>query len=239
MWVSLLVRSEFGCVDSIRKTFRVYDAPEVKFTVDKACLISGSKFTNSTAVVSEGVSNFQWSFSDGTTFSSENVTKSWLDLGKKIAKLKVSVSNGCIDSSIQTLDVLDQGTPSFEAKNACSGDEIEFKNTSTLKSGNTASFSWDFGDKTTSNSQSPKKKFLVKSTTSYFVTLRMQVTNGCFDSLTQRIDIFEKPITCDFVATPDYSQYYWGLKVVPKDSMGVLGGQANVDYTFMISKDTC
>ena len=235
VWVSLLVRSEFGCVDSVRKTFRVYDAPEVQFTVDRACLISGSKFTNSTAVVSEGVSNFQWSFSDGTTFSSENVTKSWLDLGKKIAKLKVSVSNGCIDSSIQTLDVLDQGTPSFEAKNACSGDEIEFKNTSTLKSGNTASFSWDFGDKTTSNSQSPKKKFLVKSTTSYFVTLRMQVTNGCFDSLTQRIDIFEKPITCDFVATPDYSQYYWGLKVVPKDSMGVLGGQANVDYTFMIS----
>lgn len=235
VWVSLLVRSEFGCVDSVRKIFRVYDAPEVKFDVDRACLISGSKFTNSTAVVSEGVSNFQWSFSDGTTFSSKNLTKSWLDLGKKTVKLKVSVSNGCIDSSIQTLDVLDQGTPSFEAKNACSGDEIEFKNTSTLKSGNTASFSWDFGDKSTSNTQSPKKRFFVKSTTSFFVTLRMQVTNGCFDSLTQRIDIFEKPITCDFVATPDYSQYYWGLKVVPSDSMGVLGGQANVDYTFMIS----
>ena len=235
VWVSLLVKSEFGCVDSVRKTFRVYDAPEVGFDVDRACLISGSKFTNRTAVVSEGVSNYQWSVSDGTTFSSENVTKSWSDLGKKTVKLSVSVSNGCADSLIKTIEVLDQGSPAFEAKNACSGDEIEFKNTSTLKSGNSVAYSWDFGDKTTTSIESPKKRYSVNSTTSYFVTLRMLVTNGCFDSITQRIDVFEKPITCDFVATPDYSQFYWGLKVVPKDSMGVLGGQANVDYTFMIS----
>ncbi len=235
VWISLVVKSEFGCLDSIRKTFRVYDAPEANFTVDRACVLSGSKFTNSTPVVSEGVSNFQWIFSDGGSFTSANVNKSWTELGKKAAKLIVSVTNGCKDSVTREIDVLDQGVPLFEAANACSGDEVAFTNTSTIKSGNTITYSWDFGDKTTSTTESPKKRFFVKSTTTYFVTLRMQVAKGCVDSITQRVDIYEKPVTCDFEAIPDYSQFYWGLKVVPKDSFGVVGGQANVDYTFMIS----
>ncbi len=235
VWVKLVVRSEFGCLDSIRKTYRVFDAPEVDFKVNRACLLTGSSFVNATKAVKDGVSNFRWSFGDGTVLSSENINKTWSALGKQSVKLVVSVSNGCKDSLIREVDVLDQGSPSFELVNACSGEEVAFKNTSTIKSGNAVTYSWDFGDKTVSAVESPKKRFLVKSTTSYFVTLRMQVAKGCADSLTQRIDIFEKPVTCDFEATPDYTQFYWGLKVVPKDSMGVIGGQSNVDYTFMIS----
>ena len=131
---------------------------------------------------------------------------------------------------------MDQSIPDFSSiANACSGDDFDFKNNTVVKSGSLASFHWDFGDNTTSDAESPKKRYWVKNTTSYNVSLKVNVVNGCTDSFTKRIDVFEKPITCDFDATPDYSKFYWGLKVVPKDSWGVSGGQANVDYAFMIS----
>lgn len=236
VWVKLVVRSEFGCLDSLRKTYRVFDAPEVDFSVDRACLVTGSKLVNKTPSVNQGFSNFRWTFGDGSSAVSENVSKVWTAIGKNSAKLVVSVSNGCKDSITKEIQVLDQSIPEFTSiSNACSGDEFEFKNSTVVKSGSLASYHWDFGDNNSSSAESPKKRYSVKSTTSYNVTLKVNVVNGCMDSLTKRIDVFEKPFTCDFDATPDYSKFYWGLKVVPKDSMGVAGGQSNVDYTFMIS----
>lgn len=232
-WIQLIVKSDMGCADTLMKEIVVYQSPIVDFDVDRACKYVVSQFINKTLFDTAFNNSYRWDFGDGTKSSLKLPTKKWNSLGGYTVKLVVESANLCSDSLSKNIQVLESVFPAFSANNACSGDPVSFKNLTTWESGK-INYLWDFADNTFNNTSDPIKSFNPKITTSYFVTLKASITGGCADSFTQRVDIYETPRTCAVEAIPDYSQYHWGIKVSPKDKLGNIGGQDNVDYTFII-----
>jgi PKD repeat protein len=132
------------------------------------------------------------------------------------------------------LDVLIQPEASFIADPVCSGDEMVFINKSTASVGK-MSYAWEFGDNSNSTLENPKKRYSVKQTTAYNVTLVVNLQGGCSDSITKAVTVQELPRTCDFVASPDYQFAFFGLSLEPMDDVSVAGGQAGIDYTWTVA----
>ena len=232
--VKLVVKSEFGCRDSQTRTVTVFESPKVAFKFDAACIRTATQFTNQTPAVPGAVPQYAWNFGDGKTSTAASPSHSWTTLGKKQVQFAVKLDNGCADSLTTEVDVLMQPTADFTADPVCSGDEITFLNKSTTASG-TMTYAWEFGDNSKSTMESPKKRYTVKQTTAYNVTLVVYLKDGCADSLTKAVTIQELPRTCDFVASPDYGYAFYGLALEPMDDLMAAGGQTGIDYTWTVA----
>ena len=230
--VKLVSISEFGCKDSMTKAIVVKESPKVSYTATAACSLTPTVFTNTTPDIAGTVANYSWNFGDGTTSTAKSPSKNWSNLGPKVITLTVTLDNGCSQTIQKDVDVLTQPKASFAASDVCAGDAVIFVNNTTWPQGE-ISYSWDFGDNTTSSSSDPSKSYNVIQTTSYNVTLYAYIKGGCADSITQRVTINEAPRTCDFVATTDYAFGFYGVSVEPVDGSGNAGGQDNVDYTWV------
>ena len=232
--VKLIAMSEFGCKDSMVKSIEVRESPKAGFTNTAACSLTPTEFTNTTADIAGSVANYNWSFGDGTTSKTKSPTKNWSNLGPKNITLLVTLDNGCSDVITKQLNVATQPKANFTATDVCAGDQVVFVNNTTWPQGD-ISYTWDFGDNTTSTNSDPSKLYNIIQTTSYNVTLYASIAGGCADSITQRVTINESPRTCDFQATPDYGFSYYGIKAEPVNTSGVAGGQNNVDYTWVFA----
>jgi len=231
--VKLVVASEFGCEDSVTKQVSVKESPKTSFINGPLCSVKPTTFTNTTPTVNGAVPTYSWDFGDGTTSTAESPLKDWKGkLGPKTITFKVNLDNGCTNTVVKDLVVLTQPTPSFTAADVCSGEDVIFVNNTSWTQGE-ISYKWDFGDGTTTTNSDPSKKYITSVTLTPKVTLYAYINGGCADSITQEITINEAPRTCDFVAKPDYAYGFFGINVEPMNSNGVVGGQNNVDYTWV------
>ena len=233
-YVKLIVKSEFGCKDSVTNNVTVFGAPRVDFSNTQPCSRTATQFKNITPSVAGAVPNYVWDFGDGVSSKAESPSHSWTALGKTKVTFFVNLDNGCKASIVKELEVLLQPKAAFSNLNPCSGDPVTFINESTTTNG-TMTYHWDFSDNTTSNLESPKKTFVVKQTTNYNVTLTVYLSGGCADSITKGVSIQELPRTCDFFAKPDYAYAYYGVNLEPMDDNSVVGGQAGIDYSWLVN----
>lgn len=232
--VKLLVKSEFGCKDSLIRTTRVFESPKSDFNFDASCIRTATQFVNQTPTVLGVIANYSWDFGDGKSSSASSPKHNWLTLGTKVVKFRVKYDNGCEDSISKTLDVLIQPEASFTADPVCSGDEMFFINKSTASVGK-MTYAWEFGNNSNSTTENPKMRYVVKQTTAYNVTLVVNLQGGCSDSITKAVTVQELPRTCDFVASPNYQFAFFGLSLEPVDELVVAGGQAGIDYTWTVA----
>jgi PKD repeat protein len=231
--VKLVVTSEFGCKDSITKTIQVKESPKASYINGPLCSVKPTDFTNTTPNVANAIPQYTWDFGDGTTSGAKSPTKDWKgNLGPKKVTLTVTLDNGCTQTVIKDLVVLTQPTPNFAAEDVCAGDDVIFVNNTTWAQGE-IKYKWDFGDGTTSANSDPTKKYNTSVTLTPFVTLYAYINGGCGDSITKNITINETPRTCDFVAEPDYSYGFYGMKFDPINNSGVVGGQDEVNYVWV------
>ena len=232
--VKLVVKSEFGCKDSVTNQVTVFGAPKVDFTNTQPCSRTATVFKNITPAVVGGVPSYLWDFGDGATSKAESPTHSWTALGKTKVVFSVNLDNGCKSFVAKELEVLLQPKAAFSNLNPCSGDQVTFINESTTLSGK-MTYYWDFSDNTTSTLESPKKTFVVKQSTNYNITLTAYLAGGCADSITKTVSVQELPRTCDFFAKPDYAYAYFGVNLEPMDDNSLVGGQAGIDYAWLVN----
>jgi gliding motility-associated-like protein len=86
------------------------------------------------------------------------------------------------------IDVLQGPTAGFTFENTCSGIPTIFSDSS---QGNPANWNWDFGDYSSSTETNPVHTFASGGT--YVIGLIESATNGCSDTLTENITIFDSP----------------------------------------------
>lgn len=231
--VKLVVTSEFGCEDSLVRQVSVKESPKTSFINGPLCSVKSTNFTNTTSAVAGANPTYSWDFGDGSTSMAESPTHDWKGkLGPKTITFKISLDNGCSNTIVKDLVVLTQPTPSFTAADVCSGEDVVFVNNTSWTQGD-ISYKWDFGDGTTTTTSDPSKKYVTSVTLTPKVTLYAYIAGGCADSITQEITINEAPRTCDFVVKPDYAFGFYGVNVEPMNANGVVGGQNNVDYTWV------
>ncbi len=234
--VKLVAVSEFGCTDTFIKTITVKESPKVSFISSALCSVKPTNFTNTTPAVNGAIANYNWNFGDGTTSNIESPIHNWnAKLGPKSISLTIELDNGCKETITKKMVVKTQPKPVFKANDVCPGEPVVFVNNTTWAQGE-ISYKWDFGDGSVSTNSDPLKYYNTTVTLTPNVTLYAYIKDGCADSITQQIVIHEAPKTCDFNVEPDYANAFYGIKVQPMSNAGIIGGQNQVDYLWVVEK---
>ena len=230
--VRYVVKSEFGCIDSTQINVRVKESPEAQFDYDQLCLLSPTRFTNTTKAVSGALWQLQWQLNDVNQGSQSAFNTTWEDTGKQKIMLKVSLDNGCVDSTVRMVKILNEVDVDFDFEVLCAGDSVRFENKSIPLEG--VNFTWSWGGGESRESVNTRLVFDAVDSTSVPVLLRASALNSCVTEVIKNVPVLPRPRTCDFDYASDYDYAFYGFALNPKDDEGKLGGQPGVAYTWDI-----
>lgn len=146
------------------------------------------------------VHTFNWEFLDNngsTIFSSSdtNATYSFADTGTYTIKLFINRDQQCSDSTDAIVRVYPGFKPDFDFSSPCITKPTSFKDATTSVLGTINSWSWDFGESSESsdNSLEQNPTYLFATTGNKDVSLIVENTLGCRDTVAQTVSIFDKP----------------------------------------------
>lgn len=193
-----------GCSNTFTRLISVQPKPVSNFTVNtnSGCSPYVTTFSNA----SVGASNNQWQFGDGNSSTNANpfhtYTNTTLFTQTVSAKLVVTNSFGCKDSSNLVLTVYPEALPNFSMvpQSGCSPLVVNFPSIPGV-----STYTWNHGDAspifTTTSSHSYTYINSGTSDLTLTVTLNALTTNGCSGTDTKTVAIFANP-KADFVYTP-------------------------------------
>ena len=194
--VTLIVKNEYNCVDSISHSVSVYDIPFPDFTFNDVCLNVNTLFNDSSNIVNNSIVLWQWNFGDGDTSVIQNPVHLYADFGTYNVSLTITDSVGCTDSISKQVTVYPLPVAAFVTDSICSGDTAHFHDASTTSSGNIDSWQWNFGDSLgVANVQNPDYYYnSISSITNFNVNLIVSNSHGCYDTVNQLIHINPLPV---------------------------------------------
>lgn len=155
--------------------------------------VSGLTVTfNNTSLNTSGLSaglSYYWYFSDGTSSTLKNPVKTFATAGTKTAQLTISDSSqGCFSTKTETIVLTSSCHASFTR--TVSGLTVTLNNTSLNTNGLSAglTYSWNFGDGTTSTLKNPVKTYAAAGTKIIQLTIS-DSAQGCFTTATETVVI--------------------------------------------------
>ena len=142
---------QFGCTDSTRTVqFYIHAKPTVSFTPssDSACITQHSfVFTNNSTNTEGAAMTYLWRFSDGTTQTTLDATKTFLLPGSYTVKLITTTEFGCADSTgFTTVHVMPNGDADFKWDSICINRPSMFYNLSDENGSAQVNYSWNFNN---------------------------------------------------------------------------------------------
>ncbi len=182
--VTLTVTNVSGS-DSVTRTIIVIDPPLAAFStsVDELAVSFADGSTN-------GPTSWSWDFGDGTTSTAQNPSKSYTNPGTYTVVLIASNAAGSSAPVSQTIEVA--AAPNAAFTSATSGLTAQFGDTSTNAPD---TWSWDFGDGTTSAAQNPQHTYDLGGT--YTVVLTVSNAGGT-DTFSDDVTVMVAPPVADF-----------------------------------------
>lgn len=176
--IKLIVTNGSGCADTIVKENGVtVGTVDGNFTSPATvCQGTSVQFTNTSVPVPASVT---WYFGDGSTSNDLNGVYTYPAAGAYSVKMVASFG-ACTDSAIKAITVQPKPTAAFSTSDISSCKApytVNFSNQST----GAGSYSWDFGDGSTSTLQNPTHTY--NTIGSFTVKLVATNANGCSDSL--------------------------------------------------------
>ena len=178
--VKLKAQSDYGCSDSIQKTFPVNGTTTTFTSPANACIGSPVIFQNTSAPVPAQV---VWNFGDGTSSTQLSPSKTYTTAGTYTVTLHSNFGS-CSDSASKTIIVNDKPIVNFGSakSNSC---KTPFAVTFQNSSPDVVTANWLFGDGGTSNAATPTVVHTYNTTGSHDVTLTITDSKGCSNSLTR------------------------------------------------------
>lgn len=197
--VRLLGTTQFGCVDSLKKTVSVIASPQTTFILSNSATQCNSvdtfKIVNQTTALNGKNIKYVWQFGDGSSSVLVNPIKSFSGAGVYTIRLKATNSNGCADSTSQTVTVNADPKTDFSINQTgqCINNQLfEFTNNSTIAfGGGSLNFDWKYQDTSFSNSLNASRVF--SEVKSYTIKLVAKSTLGCSDSVLKQIVVYPQP----------------------------------------------
>ncbi|GAA5042243.1 hypothetical protein GCM10011506_44470 [Marivirga lumbricoides] len=165
--------------------------PVVTFAAQAVCDGSPTSFINNSTIASGSISSYLWDFGDGTSSIERNPIKQYLNKGAYTVKLTATSDKGCQAYILKTVTVNEFPVANFSLEDVCFGDPVEVNNSSSYGSG-ALTYSWNFGDGSTSELTAPSHKYAGPGI--YSVKLIVSTELGCEDSLTRYVEVFGAPL---------------------------------------------
>ncbi len=208
----ILVRDANGCerVTNSAVTVAVNQLPTASFTfTDEVCFGFPTPFESNSTTGTGAINSFAWDFdNDGTADDTNNPTTfTFPTFGTFPVKLTVGDGNTCTDDTVINVTVVPNAVANFSVSPACELATVTFTNEVDLAplagTGVTiTSYQWDFeNDGTFDVTRATKQDETftydlggITSDVTVTALLRVETSNGCFDTLTVPFLIRPNPI---------------------------------------------
>lgn len=192
--VNLQVTSSLGCTASMQQTLPFANNLAVINGPTSVCVNTPATFSDGSNPTPPSI---MWTFGDGSTFNTDNVSKTFPTIGAMTVKL-LNKYAACADSITETVNVIGPPTPNFTATptTACKPPlTVQFTDASTSNPpGNVTGWSWDFGDGSPpSTLQNPSHTYVTGG--NFNVTLTAMGPGGCANSATKNAFVTIQPPT--------------------------------------------
>ncbi len=198
--VKLVTVSDSSCVsDTAFQTVNIYPVPEPDFTMPAfICMPNGNAvFNNTSSIQGNGNMSYVWNFGDGSaTSTASNPSHVYATSGPFNVQLTASTADGCEADITKVLDVFyDKPIANFTVNPdvLCQGNSNSFTDNSTAPNSDVASWSWSFGDGSTSTEANPSKTYSAAG--DYEISLTVKNTVGCTsDPFKDSVKVFVQPV---------------------------------------------
>ncbi len=216
----LTVTTEFGCSDDHIVQITLNEGPKADFTTGPICDKSSVDFTNTSVEPGSGTTGYEWSFSDGSMFSTKDISRGFPTVGSYELSLTATNTNGCQDVLTRTISVDEMPTAQFYAEAVCEGSETVFQNATIGNNGN-VQYAWDFdGDGNADNTDmNPTNAFAAGS---YTVDLTVTTPSGCESQTSKTVEVHAIPTGTIMAQTASVGDGYFTITGT---------GPANTPYT--------
>jgi|GEM_PF-849654 gliding motility-associated-like protein len=178
-----------SCADTLSITIKKVPGPPPipSFTADTVCVGIATQFTNTSNPGAGVGTSFYWDFYNNGTINDSTTSPTWTFSAPGVYSVQLNeVHNGCGMDTIIKIKVDSIPAASFTVKNTCVGQAVTFNNTSTGAN----SYSWYFGNGSTSSAVSPTYTYPTSGT----YTVSLVAGNGhCKDSVSKTITIVAAP----------------------------------------------
>ena len=192
--VTLMVKSNLGCWDTITIAAEQKPLPVASFVNSVACPNTPVVFADSSVLANGSIVQWEWNFDDGTAVATTgNPSHTYLTGGSYDVQLIVTGSNGCIDTVVSAVAIQPAPLVAFNALPVCQQQPMIFNDASTFVSGSVIAWHWNFGDATLSSSlQNPDHLYGLPGL--YNVTLQATGSNGCVSESTSPVQVYPLPV---------------------------------------------
>ncbi|MFN8286245.1 MAG: PKD domain-containing protein [Chitinophagales bacterium] len=180
--ILLTVTDVLGCTTTATHSVIVGQALTADFTANTVCDGNATQFTNAS---SAGVQQWNWNFGDGNNGNGANPQHNY-SAGTYNATLVVASGN-CYDTITKPVTVNANPVALFSVNDVCIGNSTNFTNQST----GAATYNWSFGDNSTSSLQNPQHTYATSG--SFTSTLIAVSSQGCADTTSASLNVFEQP----------------------------------------------
>ena len=144
---------------------------------------------------------FDWSFGDpgsgaNNTSALPAPGHNFSDTGIYFVKLVVNKGSACADSAIAPVRIFPGFFPAFKQTSPmCKGFPVQFTDITTATFSSPSNWKWDFGDPSVGTDVSTIKNptYTYAASGKYVATLIVSTNKGCIDTLTNDVDIVDKP----------------------------------------------
>lgn len=201
----LVAYSNNYCVSQQLNPVLVHYNPVALFSAPSTCMPDNTNFSNQSFSSDGAITSYQWDFNgDNITDNvQQNPIYSFAQLGSHGVKLEVQTQYGCTNTIMKAVYVNPKPVIQFAAQNniGCPTRCVQFSNTSSIGSGNIATYQWLFGDNSApAYSQNASHCY---TTGNYNVTLKAISDSGCVSSLTlpDLVNVYPLPVA-DFLVDP-------------------------------------
>ncbi|MBK7174326.1 MAG: PKD domain-containing protein [Bacteroidales bacterium] len=208
--VTLYITNSRNCTDIYSTTITVTRRPLADFDFWSNCQDELAIFNDASNANGGGaVTSWSWDFGDPAsgslnTSTLEDPTHLYTTAGLYNVTLIVQNFNGCSDTIIRQVNVKGAPLADFTSTTGCLGTPTLFWADSTLINLNaTATYHWDFGDGSTSNTRNTQYTYIAAGT--YTVILTITDTAGCEGSRSHTL-IVTPPPTALFSSATDNCQ---------------------------------
>lgn len=191
--INMIVTTNQGCTDTVTFNLTVNPKPVADFSTNLFCQLTPSVFMSTSTVSSGSVSSYDWDFGDGGGSIQSNTSHFYQTGGTYDVTLIVGTPQGCGDTIVKTITILDNPVFAITTDIQCFNNVIFSANTT---SGNVNNWEWDFGDGT--DSQTMENNHTYTSIGNYTVTLTGTDANGCPSTQTTNVEIKENVSLDDF-----------------------------------------
>jgi len=162
-------------------------------------------FTDSSSDSDGSIVNWTWNFGDGAVSYQRNPSHQYADDGIYLVNLTVTDDDGASDTiqkQITASNVPPLADFSWSPLNPTTADTIQFTDLSSDADGSIVSWSWEFGDGSTSTLQNPTHQYADDGT--YNVTLTVTDDDGATDTITKQIVVSNVAPIADFDYSPPF-----------------------------------